>query len=184
MKEFITTIRKEYLTTIRADNFSPADYKEWILKELRRVDIELGKEMDRKYWGSTPYKESKSWTNCKNRILEHLEDVKKELSKDTAGVLPKNKASEPLPSGEELVCRSPSSGCDNAKISKDAYDRMCDTIYKTEQEDLLVGRVAGMLRDFMRECNDSKRWDARTSRAEVGGFMRAWARKIIEEVQS
>lgn len=30
--------------------------------------------------------------------------------------------------------RSPSSECDNAKISKDAYDRMCDTIYKAEQE--------------------------------------------------
>lgn len=87
---------KEKVSTIAPDILSPADYKDWILKELRRVDIELGKEMDRKYWGSTPYKESKSWTNCKNRILEHLEDVKKELSKDTAGVLPKNKASEPL----------------------------------------------------------------------------------------
>lgn len=67
---------------------------------------------------------------------------------------------------------------------KSTYDRMCDTIYKTEQEDLLVGRVAGMLRDFMRECNDSNRWDARTSRAEVGGFMRSWAKKIIKEVKN
>lgn len=103
---------------------------------------------------------------------------------DTAGVLPKNKAREPLSSGEEFIFRSPSSECDNAKISKEAYDRMCDTIYEAEQEDLLVGRVAGMLRDFMRECNDSNRWDARTSRAEVGGFMRSWAKKIIEEVKN
>lgn len=46
-----------------------------------------------------------------------------------------------------------------------------------------ISRVAVLLKQFMKECNDPNLWDARTSRAEVGGFMRAWARKIIEEVK-
>jgi len=40
--------------------------------------------------------------------------------------------------------------------------------------------VAVLLRQFLKETQDPKRWEVRTSRAEVGGFMRGWARKIIE----
>jgi hypothetical protein len=47
-----------------------------------------------------------------------------------------------------------------------------------------VSSVAVLLRQFLKETQDPKRWDnPRTSRGEIADFMRGWARKIIEEIK-